>query len=337
MTHEELDDAVPLYAIGALERAERQAMEAHLLSGCVSCHTALKEYQSVAAVLPFGLNMSSPPRALKAKIMAARTPVPMAVEPATQQPATPSLEPGEWMNHLFPPESSPRAASFGLVVGLVTIAIFAIGGYLAWNSYTRITEDAMKLAQLQSQADATSSQLAAFQQQLRERETSLAQMQEVLQRSSSDIAELKDQLIQRETEVEDLKIQLAERGGPRARTPQDELAVLLRTPDVKAVAMTGTDMAKQAAGMLLYDTRSQKVWLYSVNLPESPTGTIYQLWAIHEKPISVGLFHLNSGQTANLLVKSLPNFMGAKKFAVSLEPPGGRSEPTGPLYLVSHS
>ncbi len=337
MTHEELEDAVPLYAVGALERAERQAMEAHLLSGCVSCHTALKEYQSVAVVLPFGLNMSSPPRALKAKIMAARTPAPMAAEPATQQPARPSLEPGEWMNHLFPPESSPRAWSFGLVVGLVTIAVLAIGGYLAWNSYTRITEDAMKLAQLQSQADATSSKLAALQQQLRERETSLAQMQEVLQRSNSDVAELKDQLIQRETELEDMKIQLAQRGGQRPRTPQDELAVLLRTPDVKAVAMAGTDMAKQAAGMLFYDPRSQKVWLYSVNLPESPNGTTYQLWAIHEKPISVGLFHLDSGETANLLVKSLPNFMGAKKFAVSLEPPGGRPQPTGPLYLVSHS
>ena len=30
MTHEELEEAVPLYAIGALERSERQAIEAHL-------------------------------------------------------------------------------------------------------------------------------------------------------------------------------------------------------------------------------------------------------------------------------------------------------------------
>ena len=31
MTHEELEEAVPLYAIGALERSERQAIEAHPL------------------------------------------------------------------------------------------------------------------------------------------------------------------------------------------------------------------------------------------------------------------------------------------------------------------
>lgn len=336
MTHEELEDAVPLYAVGALERAERQAIEAHLLSGCVSCHSALKEYQSVAVVLPFGLNIATPPRALKAKIMAARTPA-VTAESAAQQPAKPSLEPGEWMNHLFPPESSPHAMPFGWVFGFAALAVLAIGGYLVWNSYTRITEDTTKLAELQARADAAGSKLAAIQQQLSEREKSLTQLKDELQRRTSDVAELKDQLIQRETELEDTKIQLAQRSGQRARTPQDELAVLLRTPDVKAVSLAGTDMAKQAAGVLLYDPRTQKVWLYSVNLPECPNGTIYQLWAIHEKPVSVGMFHMDSGETAHLLVKSLPNFMSAKKFAVSLEPPGGRPQPTGPLYLISQS
>ena len=123
MTHEELEDAVPLYAVGALERVERQTIEAHLLSGCVSCHTALKEYQSVAVVLPIGLNVTPPPRLLKAKILAART---VTVEPTAQQPAKPSLEPGERMNHLFPPESSPRAMSFGWVLGFAAIAVLAI-------------------------------------------------------------------------------------------------------------------------------------------------------------------------------------------------------------------
>lgn len=338
MTHEELEDAVPLYAVGALERVERQALEAHLLSGCVSCHTALKEYQSVAAVLPFGLNSTAPPRALKAKIMAGRTPTAVAVESTPQQSAKPSLEPGEWMNHLFPPESSPRALSFGWALKFSAIAVLAIGSYLAWTSYTKFTDESMKLVQLRAQADASSSKLAALQQQLSEREKSLAQLRDELQHRTSDVAELKDQLIQREAELEDTKIQLAQRtGGQRARTPHDELAVLLRSPGVKAVSLVGTDMAKKASGVLLYDARTQKVWLYSINLPECPKGTTYQLWAIHDKPLSVGMFHMDSGETAHLLVNQLPTFMSAKKFAVSLEPPGGRPQPTGPLYLVSQS
>jgi len=73
MTHEELEEAVPLYATGALDRAERQALEAHLLSGCASCHNALKDYQSVASLLPFGLSPIQAPRSLKAKIMTAKS------------------------------------------------------------------------------------------------------------------------------------------------------------------------------------------------------------------------------------------------------------------------
>jgi hypothetical protein len=51
MKHEELEESVPLYAAGALDRVERQALEAHLLSGCASCHSTLKGYQSIAALL----------------------------------------------------------------------------------------------------------------------------------------------------------------------------------------------------------------------------------------------------------------------------------------------
>src|SRR6476659_11081859 len=108
MTHEELEEAVPLYAAGALDRAERQALEAHLLSGCQSCRTALKDYQSVASLLHFGLSPTQAPRALKSKVLAAWNPAPIAAENLLQEGGRPSLEPGEWMNHLFPPITPAR-------------------------------------------------------------------------------------------------------------------------------------------------------------------------------------------------------------------------------------
>ena len=117
MTHEELEDAVPLYAIGALERSERQAIEAHLLSGCAACHAALKDYQTVASLLPFGLTPATPPNTLKAKIMMAPTPIAGAVEAEQAGPKS-SLEPGEWMNHLFPPIAPARSLPFRLAMGL---------------------------------------------------------------------------------------------------------------------------------------------------------------------------------------------------------------------------
>jgi anti-sigma-K factor RskA len=135
-----------------------------------------------------------------------------------------------------------------------------------------------------------------------------------------------------------MRVQLSQQGSARSgKTPQDELATLLRVPNVKAVSLTGSDVAKRAAGFLLYDARTQNVWLYSMNLPESPTGTTYQLWAIHDKPVSIGTFQMGAGETAHLLARKVSGFADAKTFAVSLEPSGGRPQPTGPIYLLSRS
>jgi hypothetical protein len=212
MTHDQLEAAVPIYAAGALERVERRALETHLLSGCSSCHATLKEYQSVAVTLPFGLTITPPPRGLKSKILSSRVPPP-ATESETQSSSQPSLQPGEWMNHLFPP-SSPPATSFGWALGTVIVMVLIILVLFGWNSSTHMTEDMEKLAQLQSQAEETSAQLAALQQQLSERENTLTQTQEELQRRMAELAEVKDQLFQREVELEEIKDQLPQ---PRIR------------------------------------------------------------------------------------------------------------------------
>jgi Anti-sigma-K factor rskA, C-terminal len=339
MTHEELEEAVPLYATGALDRTERQALEAHLLSGCPSCHHALKEYQSLAALLPFGLTPIQPPRALKAKIMSARNPVAVAAEEGQKDHLKPSLEPGEWMNHLFPPIAPARSFSLPWAIGFAMMAAIGIATYFGWNYESRLSEDAIKMQQLETALQEQSVKFSRLQREIGERERALAQLQGDMEHRASDIAELKEQLIQRETELEGLQQQFASRShaGQKGKTPQDEFAALLRQPSIRVISLTGSEMAKTASAILLYDASTQKVWLYAVNLPECLNGTTYQLWAIEQKPKSIGTFHMDSGETAHLLVKRLPDFERAKRFAVSLEPPGGRPQPTGAIYLVSQS
>ena len=334
MTHEELEEAIPLYAAGALERTERQAFEAHLLSGCAACHAALKEYQSVAAVLPFGLSPTQPPRSLKAKIMASRNVVPVGAESSTKDVPKSSLEPGEWMNHLFPPITPARSGSLPWVIGLATVLVLAGTGYVAWNYVTQVASDSIRLEQLSARLQDQSVKLASLQRELAERERALAELRDNMQRRTTDVAELKDQLIQREAELDNLRDQLTS-ASRRGRATQDELASLLRTPDIHAVSLSGSDMAKEAGGVLLFDPRTQKIWLYTVNLPECPNGMTYQLWAITDKPMSVGTFHMDVGETAHMLVKRLPDFTRVRQFSVSLEPSGGRSQPTGPIYLTA--
>jgi anti-sigma-K factor RskA len=338
MTHEELEESVPLYAAGALDRIERQALEAHLLSGCASCHSALKDYQSVAALLPLGLSPTKPPRSLKATIMAGRNLAPIPAEPAPNEPARPSLEPGEWMNHLFPPVAPARSLSLPWALGLAALLIMAVGGYFAWNVSTQRSIDTLNIKQLEASLKEKSTKLADVHREVGDQAKALAELRNEIQQRTNEAAEAKEQLAQREAELEETRVQLSQRGVARtAGTPQDELAALLRIPNVKAVSLTGSDMAKRAAGFLLYDSQTQKVWLYSVNLPECPAAMTYQLWAIHDKPMSIGTFHMDRGETAHLLVKKVPNFTDAKTFAVSLEPSGGRPQPTGPIYLLSRS
>jgi hypothetical protein len=332
MTHEELEEAVPLYAAGALDRAERQALEAHLLSGCQSCHSALKEYQSVASLLPFGLSPMQAPRALKSKIMAARGQDQMAVDGLLKDSGRPSLEPGEWMNHLFPPIAPARSLSLPWAIGVASVLLISLGGYFAWTYTKRVSEDTLKIQQLEAAVQDQSAKIASLKRDLSLRDRSTAELQVDVQRKMNDVIELKSQLMEREVELETTREQLT--AATRGKVPQDEFATLLRRPDAKVVTLAASDMAKGASGVLLYNPVTQKIWLYSANLPECPAGTAYQLWAIDQKPVSVGTFHIAGGEMAHLLVKRLPDFEKTRKFAVSLEPTGGRPQPSGPIYLV---
>jgi anti-sigma-K factor RskA len=339
MTHEELEDSVPLYAVGALEKTERQALEAHLLSGCAACHAALKDYQHVAAILPFGLLPQAPPKALRAKIMASRNraadPVP---EPSRQQ-AAPTLEPGEWINNIFLPLTPLRSMPVRFAAGFAALVILVATAFVGWGLWTRASHDHETIARLQTTLDKELGQAAGLRRTVERNEKELAQLREELQQRTGDLGELRDALVRREAELEDLRAQSAEREkdilvARKGRPQQDELARLLKAPEAKVVSLAGSDVAKGAGAFLLYDPATQKIWLYAVHLPECPTGSVYQLWAIDQKPVSVGTFHIDAGQTAYLLTKRLPDFAHAKKFAVSLELGGGRPQPTGAIYLA---
>ena len=332
MTHEELEEAVPLYAAGALDRGERQALEAHLLSGCPSCRTALKEYQSVASLLPFGLSPTQAPRTLKAKIMAARNPDPMAVDNLLKETGRPSLEPGEWMNHLFPPIAPARSLSLPWAIGAASVLIISLVGYFMWTYMTRLSEDAEKIRQLEASLEEQSAKVAMLKRDLSMKDRSLAELQADIQRKANESVELKNQILEREVELETAREQL--NAAVRGKGPQDEFAALLRRPDAKVVSLAASDMAKGASGVLIYNPVTQKIWLYSANLPECPRGTAYQLWAIDQRPVSAGTFHVDTGEMAHLLVKRLPEFEKVRKFAITLEPAGGRPQPTGPIYLA---
>lgn len=335
MTHEELEDAVPLYAIGALERSERQAIEAHLLSGCAACHAALKDYQTVASLLPFGLTPATPPNTLKAKIMMAPTPIAGAVEAEQAGPKS-SLEPGEWMNHLFPPIAPARSLPFRLAMGFAAAVLIVGGGYLAWSSYTQTSQRSGEIQQLHAAVQQETARVATLQSELQQREQTIGTLKSEIEQRTTEVAELRDQILQREAELDDAHTQLTQNESSLQRLARqnEEFAGLFKNPSSKVVSLAGSDMAKSAGAFLLFDPSTKKAWLYAYNLPALPSGKVYQLWAIDDKPVSAGVFGLDTGLKARMLIRNMTEFSRMKKFAVTVEPDGGRPEPTGAIYLI---
>jgi anti-sigma-K factor RskA len=117
----------------------------------------------------------------------------------------------------------------------------------------------------------------------------------------------------------------------------EEVIALLKSPSSKVVSLAGSDVAKDAGALFLFDLATKKAWLYAFNLPQLPGGKVYQLWAIDERPVSAGIFGVDSGQKGRLLIKNMPGLSRMKKFAVTLEPDGGRPQPTGAIYLVGQT
>jgi anti-sigma-K factor RskA len=83
-------------------------------------------------------------------------------------------------------------------------------------------------------------------------------------------------------------------------------------------------MYNQKMGLLMYDG-----WI-----APPPEDKSYQLWVVpmEGQPISVGVFNPATSDTAHWMTK-VPAGVAAKAFAVTMEPAGGTSEPTGPMVM----
>lgn len=125
-------------------------------------------------------------------------------------------------------------------------------------------------------------------------------------------------------------------------TTQQELArahderELLAAPDAHTAALAGTPKAKSARARLVYDERTGQAILFADALPPAPAGKAYQLWFIADgKPLPGGVFQTTAGGHAELRDTVPPAGRHASIFAVTLEPQGGVSAPTGEMYLKS--
>lgn len=333
MGHEQFEEILPLYAIGALDRHERQAMEAHLLTGCTPCHAALKDYHAVAGILPYGLEPASVPPELRKLTL--KTAFERAARPHEAVISEPRVG-VSWLDRLFP------ASALRLFQPFATMALLILlvgAGFYAWVTHSQMAGEVVQRHQAETALQEAMTRTAQLQQQVAQKEQALVAMKEEIGQKVGNVGEMEAALHERETEVDQLRAQVAQAdkettGLRRALAQRDEMLTFLRSAHVKVVSLSGLENAKSAGAFLLFDRETKKAFFYAFNMPPLPPGKTYQLWAIVDKPMSAGVFATDDGQKGRLIIRSLPDWSRITKFAVSLEPEGGRPQPTGTIYLA---
>jgi hypothetical protein len=147
---------------------------------------------------------------------------------------------------------------------------------------------------------------------------------------------MKSQLASLSTALNETRGEMGQMRGELARAREER--ELLSAPDARTADLSGTRMAEGARARLTYDERTGEALLTATNLPPAPAGKAYQLWFIAGgKPMPGSVFNVDAQGRAEMHDQIPPEGRRAQLFAVTLEPAGGTSAPTGEMYLKSAS
>ena len=367
MDHEQLEENLSLYALGALDPDSSSEMEEHLSAGCPECQILLRQYQATLAALPYALPLQTPLPALKSSIMTALSgpaastgglgvgqlespvPIPTAppdlVAPSTSSYITLNLPEGSVPQHLPDRKVSHtwqeqmRTASLPLAAALGAL-LLGVGGYAA---YLHTTLGAERRATVLDRAEAAKArvEIPDLKSQLEDKQAALTKAITETKRAVEALGTTHELLARNQEQIEMLEAQLKTKRSAQDRSRSDvalgsgdDLVRLFTSPTAKMASLSGTVKAKEAYAMIFVEPGARRGFFYANNLPSPPAGMTYQLWVFTDRPISAGVFKLDSGSKGRLLMRDIPDVRHIKKFAVSLEPEGGRSKPTGSVYLV---
>jgi len=115
---------------------------------------------------------------------------------------------------------------------------------------------------------------------------------------------------------------------------KDNFIEQLATGEVVKVEMKGVELSPDSKTLVYWNKNNNEVFLKVQNLPEPPSGKVYQLWAIADgTPVDAGIFN-NIEKDSLLKMKDIRN---AQAFAITLEPEGGSINPTlEQMYVIGN-
>lgn len=116
-----------------------------------------------------------------------------------------------------------------------------------------------------------------------------------------------------------------------------EILTVLQSPTIEIVTMNGQEINPSGHGKIIWDPARNIAILQVSKLPAVSSNNDYQLWYFNKEktPISAGVFSLSAEEQNYFRVSEipLPPKEEISAFAVTLEPKGGVTRPTGSMYL----
>jgi hypothetical protein len=110
----------------------------------------------------------------------------------------------------------------------------------------------------------------------------------------------------------------------------------LKDPRVQVALLKGLESNPTAKAKLLWHPGTKQGILWVSGLPPLPLEQSYELWAfVGDQPVPAGTFDARADGATVIPIGKQENLGEAPvKFAVSIEPKGGVSKPTGAIVLV---
>lgn len=147
------------------------------------------------------------------------------------------------------------------------------------------------------------------------------------------IADLQADAQSANTRADILELEATVAGLEAAR--RDEVIAIAIDPTVRSLTLVGQPLAPVGTGRALW-TESGLMAFLATGLPPPPEGQTYQLWFVTPEaaPIPAALILPEAGGDATVTLQ-LPEGVTPAAMAVTIEPAGGASQPTGDVYLLS--
>ena len=136
-----------------------------------------------------------------------------------------------------------------------------------------------------------------------------------------------------EAEVLQARVQLATM--QRQLTQEVAFRELVAHRESRQVLLAGLPAAPGAAARAVWNPGTREAVLLVAGLPAAPPGRVYEAWVIAAgAPVPAGTFQVDAAGKAVLRLPAVDETSRVQTFAVTIEPDGGTSAPTGAMVLA---